>query len=53
MQLMDESGKLVGGEMQPVLAADDAAEVNELLEKLKGDIVESLVSERIRKATAA
>ena len=53
VQLLDESNRLLAGEMQPALAdARDEVEVREMIGKLKDDIVDSMVSERIRKAKA-
>jgi hypothetical protein len=51
VQLLDESNRLLAGEMQPILAdAGDEVEVRDIIAKLKGDIVDTLVSERIRMA---
>jgi len=53
VQLLDESNRLLTGEMQPVLdTAGDQAETREIIGKLKSDIVDYMVSERIRKAKA-
>jgi hypothetical protein len=53
VQLLDESNRLLAGEMQPVLAdAGDEVEVREMIGKLKDDIVDLMVSERLRKAKA-
>ena len=53
VQLLDESNRLLTGEMQPVLDnGDDQVETRELIAKLKADIVEYMVSERIRNAKA-
>ena len=53
VQLLDESNRLLAGEMQPALAdAGGEAEVREMIGKLKEDIVDLMVSERIRRAKA-
>jgi len=53
VQLLDESNRLLAGEMQPVLAdAGGEAEVREMIGTLKEDIVDLMVSERIRRAKA-
>jgi len=53
VQLLDESNRLLTGEMGPALAdAGDEVEVREMLAKLKDDIVDLMVSERIRTAKA-
>jgi hypothetical protein len=56
-QMLDESNRLLTGEMQPALLADagdagDEVEVREMIAKLKDDIVDLMVSERIRTAKA-
>lgn len=53
VQLLDESDRLLTGEMQPVLDnGGDQVEMREMIGKLKSDIVDYMVSERIRKAKA-
>jgi hypothetical protein len=53
VQLLDESNRLLTGEMQPVLDnGGDQVETREMIGKLKSDIVDYMVSERIRKAKA-
>jgi len=53
VQLLDESNRLLTGEIQVVLGdADNEVEARDMIDKLKGDIVDTLVSERIRIAKA-
>ena len=53
MNSLGESNHLLAGEVGPILeAVEGTVERRELIGKLKGDIVESLINERIMKAKA-
>jgi hypothetical protein len=52
LNLLGECNHLLAGEVGPILDVGSPVERKELIGKLKGDIVESLITDRILKAKA-